>query len=129
MIFGLAEAINNLSSPDLFDLSQQTSGQRPPLSVYMYAVTKVLCQPCVRPLLLQAYKTTDENLALQRKLSPDVFFAEALNNYLTFNHNVGRSGLGSGPLSLTRCMYFCSSPGKCSGALSLLWCDTAQLLT
>ena len=60
MILALVKAINNFSS---LDLSQQTSGQRSPLSVYAYAVSKTLCQPRIRPLLLQARKMTDGNFS------------------------------------------------------------------
>ena len=50
MILALVEAINNLFSPDRFDLSQQSGEQRLPISAYAYAICKTVCQPCVRPL-------------------------------------------------------------------------------
>ena len=56
MILALAEAINILFSPDQLEPSQQAVGQQPPLSVYAYIVSKTVCQPCVRPLMLQTRK-------------------------------------------------------------------------
>ena len=50
MILALTKAIDNLYSPDLFSLNEQTSRQRTPLLVYAYAVGINLGQPCIRPL-------------------------------------------------------------------------------
>ena len=48
MILALAKAIDNLCSPDRSNLSQQSGGQRSPLSVYAYAVGINLCQLYIR---------------------------------------------------------------------------------
>ena len=70
MVLTLAKTIDNLSSPNLFNLSQETSGQQSPLSVYAYAISITLCQPCVRLLLLQACKTTDGYFSLPPSTIP-----------------------------------------------------------
>ena len=68
-ILALAKAIDNLYSPDLFNLNQQTSGQQPPLSEYGIN----LCQPCVRPLFTTSlqhnrWKFLSNSLAFITKL-------------------------------------------------------------
>ena len=59
MFLALAEATNNLFSPDRFDLSQQTGGQQPPISAYVYAVCKTVCQPCVMQTFFAANSQED----------------------------------------------------------------------
>ena len=59
MVLASAGAIINLSSTELFHLNLLNSGQRSPLSVYAYSVSKTLCQPFVR---LQIRWAMNENV-------------------------------------------------------------------
>ena len=90
MVFALVVPFSNLSSSNLFDLNLQTSGQQSPLPVYVYSVSKTLCQPCIRPLLLQTCRLMDESVVLQGKLlSLKASGLKTLNNYLAIRHKVG----------------------------------------
>ena len=80
MIPDLEEATKNLSSSDLFDLSQQTNGYRSPLSVYAHAVRKTLCQQCFRPLCCKLSRR-------RMKIFPPICVTGALCPYfVSVNH-------------------------------------------
>ena len=76
MILALTKRIDNLHSPDQFNLSQESSGQHSSLLVYAYAGGIELCEPCVRPLSLLACCTTYANLSLPPSTIPFAYFCD-----------------------------------------------------
>ena len=67
-------------------------------------------------LSLQARIKMDGDLLLQRKLLPDVFYTETLNNYLAFGHN------GSHP---SREPDWAQVPTHCLGVCNLAHCQAS----